>query len=146
MNPEVGSIMSYFYKLFPCKVYTKEVPQNFVVPSLYFPIPQSFDGNDSTSTFLKTYTLPVKLFHKDAQQAYAESERIADTVRWKRGQIPLINSDGSSAGGFVRINRIDVRQTEGAVTLLVNWDSRYHYDRPEHVPLEHFKLNSGVKR
>lgn len=138
--------MGFFYNLFPMMVYTKEVPENFAVPSMYFLTPFSFDGNDTTSTFMKTYSLPVKLFHKDAQQAFAEAERIADTVRRKRMLIPLINPDGSGTGEYIRITRIETRITDGVALITVNWDSRYHYDREEHVPLEHFKLNNGVKR
>ncbi|QNK87749.1 phage portal protein [Sporosarcina sp. resist] len=146
MNPEVGSIMSFFHNLFPVKVYTKEVPENFVVPSFYFPTPFSFDSNDTTSTFMKTYNLPVKLFHKDAQQANSEAERIADTVRRKRMLIPLINPDGSGTGKFIRITRIETRITEGVASIIVNWDSRYHYDREDYVALENFKINNGVKK
>ncbi len=146
MNPEVGSIMAFFYNLFPVKVYTKEVPENFVVPSLYFPTPFSFDGNDTNQTFLKTYSLPVKLFHKDAQQADTEAERIADTVRRKRMLIPLINPDGSATGEYIRITRIETRITDGVASIVVNWDSRYHYDREDNIALENFEFDNGVKK
>lgn len=146
MNPEVGSIMAYFYKLFPVKIYTKEVPEQFEVPSLYVPTPFTFDGNDTNQTFMKTYNLPVKLFHSDPQLAHAEAERIADAVRRKRMLIPLINPDGTSAGQFLRITRIDTRITEGVASIIVLWDSRYHYDREETTPLENIAFENGVKK
>ncbi len=146
MNPEVGAIMNYFYNLFPVKVYTKEVPENFVVPSLYFPTPFTFDGNDTTSTFMKTYNLVVKLFHVDAQQANYEAERIADAVRKKRMIIPLIEQDGTPTGDYLRISRVETRIVDGTAHITVNWDSRYHYEREVSTLLEHFEFNNGVKR
>ena len=137
--------MAFFYNIFPVKVYTKEVPENFVVPSLYFPTPFSFDGNDTNMTFRKTYSLAIKLFHKDAQQAFAEAERIADTVRRKRMLIPLINPDGSPNGQFMRITRIEERITDGVASIGVTWDSRYHYDREDYIPLENIDFEGRLK-
>lgn len=146
MNPEVGSIKGFFYNLFPVTVYTEEVPENFAVPSLYFPTPFAFDGNDTNMTFMKTYSLAVKLFHVDAQQAFAEAERIADAVRRKRMLIPLINADGSPAGQFIQVTRIEERITDGVASIIVTWDSRYHYDREDYIPLENFVFDNGVKK
>ncbi|MGE8207679.1 phage tail terminator family protein [Heyndrickxia sp. NPDC080065] len=146
MNQEVGSIMNFFYNVFPCKIYTKEVPENFAVPSMYFPAPFSFDGNDTTSTFKKTYSLSVKLFHKDSQQADDEAEKIADVVREKRSIIPILNDDGSNIGSYLRLSRIETRIADRGVAIIqVTWDSRYFYEREEYKGLENFKIASGVK-
>lgn len=145
MNPEVGSVMNYFHKIFPVKIYTKEVPENFAVPSMYFPTPFSFDGNDTNQTFMKTYSLSVKLFHKDAQLAFKEAERIADTIRGKRMLVPLINADGSPTGQFIRITKIEERIASGVASIVVVWDSRYHFSREEYKALDHIEFNSEVK-
>lgn len=138
--------MGFFYKVFPVTVYTEEVPQNFAVPSLYFPEPFTFDGNDTNTTFEKTYSLSVKLFHKDSQQAHTEAENIADAVRRKRSVIPLLNLDGSVTGDYIRINRIETRITDGVASIVVNWNSRYHYDREEYKAAEKFEFKYGVKK
>ncbi|WP_035502433.1 DUF6838 family protein [Parageobacillus thermoglucosidasius] len=146
MNPEVASIMSYFYKLFPCKVYTKEVPENFAVPSMYFPEPFSFDSNDTTSTFKKTYNLSVKLFHKDSQKASDEAERIADAIRTKRNLIPLLKPDGAETGDYIRISRIETRIADSGVAIIqLTWDSRYYYEKEQYTPLQDVGVDSGVK-
>ena len=138
--------MAFFYNLFPVKVYTKEVPENFEVPSMYFPEPFSFGGNDTNMTFDKTYSLPVKLFHKDGQQAYAEAESIADTVQKKRSVIPLLNSDGTATGQYIRLGRIETRVTDGVASIVVNWNSKYHYEREDYIPLGNITFDNGVKK
>jgi len=138
--------MSYFYKLFPCKVYTKEVPENFAVPCLYFPEPFSFDSNDTTSTFKKTYNLSVKLFHQDSKQANFEAERIADAVREKRNIIPIVDINGAEIGDYVRIIRIETRIADNGVAIIqLTWDSRYFYEQEQYTPLQDVGVNSGVK-
>ncbi|MBV7321644.1 phage tail terminator family protein [Bacillus halotolerans] len=145
MNQEVGSIMGYLYKLYPVQVYEKEIPQDFVVPSLYIPPASTVDGVDTVSTFQKSYVLNVKLFHKNAQEAHNEAERIADTLRSKRGLIPLIRESGEDTGGVIRLSRIETRISDDYASIVLNWTSRYWYEREQHPSLENFEFTSGVK-
>lgn len=137
--------MGRFYKLFPCKIYTDEVPQNFVVPSMYFPPPFTFDGNDSISTFLKTFTLSVKLFHKDAHAANDEAERIADAVRAKRMLIPIINQNGMPIGEYIRADRIETRIGDGFASIIITWTSRYFYEREVWPSVQNIVSKSNLK-
>jgi hypothetical protein len=138
--------MARFYNLFPVAVYTREVPINFETPSMYFPAPFSFDGNDTTQTFLKTYNLSVKLFHKDSQQANNEAESIADRIRSSRSVIPIVDENGSETGDFIRFNKIETRiGDKGVANIILDWDSRYHYERPPWNAAKYFDFKSGVK-
>lgn len=138
--------MRFFHDLLPVKVYTLSVPQDFKRPSMYFPTPTSFDSSDTVSTFLKTYTLNVNIFHDDSQQAYSAAERIADVVRAKRSVIPLINRDGHPEDGKLRISSIETRVGEmGVATIALQWDSRYNYERDPVPSVEDFQIDSGVK-
>ncbi|MGJ9460117.1 phage portal protein [Oceanobacillus sp. CF4.6] len=146
MNPEVGSVMSYFHKLFPVVVYTKEVPINFERPSLYFPTPFTFDGNDTTNTFVKTYNLTVKLFHQDSQLADSKAELIADAVRSNRSVIPIVDTKGVETGDFIRFGRIETRiGDKGVATIIMEWTSRYYFEEPEWNVAEYIEFQSGVK-
>ena len=104
MNDETGSVMNFFYQVFPVVCYEKEIPDHFQIPSLYFPPPSVFDENDTVSTFKKVFTLNVKLFHHDSQQAHDHAERIADAVREARHIIPLIDRSGKGTGDSLRIS------------------------------------------
>ncbi|MCY9159958.1 phage portal protein [Bacillus atrophaeus] len=145
MNSEVGSIMGYLYKLYPVQVYEKEIPQNFAVPSLYFPPASTVDGPDTVSTFQKVYVLNVKLFHENAQKAHTEAERIADTLRSRRGVIPIIQESGEDTSDFIRLSRIETRVTDDYASIVLNWTGRYWYEREEKPALKNFDFSSGVK-
>lgn len=137
--------MGYFYKIYPCKIYESEVPENFQVPSMYFPPPFSFDGNDTNMTFAKTYNLSIKLFAKDAHTANDAAELIADNIRSKRKVIPLINHDGTFANDYLRIDRIETRISDGFALIIVNWTSRYFYKRETWPSIKDVSFNNKLK-
>lgn len=146
LNDEVGSIMNFFYQMFPVQIYDQEIPTQIKTPSLYFPPPSVSDGNDTVSTYIKTYSLNVKLFHKDSQQAHDEAEKVADAVRERRNMIPLVDTAGSDTGDYLRLNRIETRISDkGVAVLVVQWNSRYWYKRDENPSLQDFDFTSGVK-
>ncbi|WP_046180386.1 phage portal protein [Domibacillus tundrae] len=146
MNPEVLSIRTSFYQLFPVKLYDEEVPEELIVPSMYFPPAFSFDGPGTLSTFEKTYSLSVKLFHKSTLQAHAEAERIADAIRSRRLLVPILSPKGVLTGEYVRLNRIETRQGSNGMALIVlTWDSRYYYEQEEFKPFTRVEVESGVK-
>lgn len=146
MNPEVGSIMGFFYKLFPVKIYELEVPENFEIPAMYFPPPQTFDGNDTNQTYLKTYNLSVKLFHHDSKQAHSKAEFIADAINSNRNVIPLLNEEGAKTGDYMRISRVETRVADsGVATINLTWDSRYYYEKEKAKSLGFVDFKSGVK-
>lgn len=95
---------------------------------------------------MKTYSLNVKLFHKDSQQAHDEAEKIAEAVRERRSTIPLVDTEGTETGESLRINRIESRISDkGVAVLVVQWNSRYWYKRDEKPSLQDFDFTSGVK-
>lgn len=85
---------------------------------------------------MKTFNLTVKLFHKDGHQAVSAAERIADAVSSARSIIPLIDPNGVETGEYLRISKVEVRDSDDFATIIVNWDSRYYYDREAWPALE----------
>ena len=138
--------MRCFHDLFPVKIYTEEVPKDFVVPSLYFPVPTSFDDNDTNMTFAKAYSLSVKLFHQNSVVANIKADFIADDIRSRKNVIPVLDADGEPTGDFVRLSRIETRiGDKGVATIVLTWESRYHYKREEWPTLQNIEFNSEVK-
>lgn len=146
LHPEVAAIVSFLHARFPSKLYTHELDQNFVTPSMYIPSAISFSGVDTVSTYQKTYTLNLKLFHKDQQLAVQSAESLHDEAQRARMQLPMVDQYGAATNNYVRISRIDVRPGDGATAVMVfAWTSRYYYDRPEFIPLESVTMKGGLK-
>lgn len=138
--------MAYLYKLFPVQVYDLKLPEDFKVPSMYFPVPTSFSSNDTNQTYLKSYTLNIKVFHHDTKQAYYKAEELADAITSNREAIPMVEVGGAVTGDYVRFNRVETRDGDNGVAMLIlNWDSRYYYHRDEVPAIEYVDITSGVK-
>ncbi|MFB4260511.1 phage portal protein [Shouchella clausii] len=146
LHPEVAAIVSFLHARFPSKLYTRELDQNFVTPSLYIPPAISFSGVDTVSTYQKTYTLNLKLFHDNQQLAVQTAESLHDALQGARMQLPMVDQYGVATNNYVRISRIDVRPGDGATAVMVfAWTSRYYYDRPEYIPLQSVTMKGGLK-
>lgn len=145
MNLDVGSIMKQFYELFPCKIYQDELPESFMVPSMYFPPASSFDESVSNNAFAEVQTLSVKLFHVNKHEAVGAAERIVRAIRSKRGLIPVFNADGTPANDFVRITRSEVRAGDGFVSIILNWTNRYFFEREAAVPVQSITNKPRIK-
>ncbi|MGQ9007018.1 phage tail terminator family protein [Bacillus stercoris] len=146
MNSETGSIMAFLYSQWSVPVYERELPDHFQVPSLYVPSPSVFEETDTVSTFKKTYSLNVKLFHLDSVQALDEADRLADAIREARNMVPLLSESGEKTGDMVRISRIETRVGDrGEAVMVIRWSSRYYYHKTEQPVLQDIDMNSGVK-
>jgi hypothetical protein len=153
VDQEIGSIIGFCYKQLPIQMYTDRLPQNFTYPCFYFPPPITVDGPDTVSTYLKNYTLPIKLFWgdmksraMDSRRALTEADRIADIIREGRFLIPLLNQDGTVDQGFIRIKRCQTRPLDDGVALLtLNWNSRYLFHKDTYEKMRHFYLDQYVK-
>ncbi|MEW4969954.1 DUF6838 family protein [Bacillus stercoris] len=146
MNSETGSIMAFLYSQWSVPIYERELPDHFQVPSLYVPSPSVFEETDTVSTFKKTYSLNVKLFHHDSVQALDEADRLADAIREARNMVPLLSESGEKTGDMVRVTRIETRVGDrGEAVMVIRWSSRYYYHKTEQPVLKDIDMNSGVK-
>ncbi|MEC1547392.1 DUF6838 family protein [Bacillus rugosus] len=146
MNSETGSIMAFLYSQWSVPIYERELPDHFQVPSLYVSSPTVFEETDTVSTFKKTYSLNVKLFHHDSVQALDEADRLADAIREARNMVPLLSESGEKTGDMVRITRIETRVGDrGEAVMVIRWSSRYYYHKTEQPVLQDIDMNSGVK-
>lgn len=127
--------MAYLYSIYPCEIYTDDLPQGFNIPSIYLPPLNHFDSSDSTTTYLTSYSLFGKVFAETTREACDIADQIATSLKNARNLIPLVNSDGSPANGYIRIKRVEVRQGDVGVSLLnLSWDSRYKYLKEQTYP------------
>lgn len=133
---EVGSIMSHFYEKFICEVYTERMPQDFVLPAMYFPPPITFSESFTSHSYQQDYSLTIKLFHENEQGAFAEAEKIAESIRKARNVIPIRDEQNVPTGRFILCSEINVRMIDsgsvimGVAQITVGWKSRHVYDFP----------------
>ncbi len=148
IQDEIGSIMRFCYNKNPVKIYSERIPQDMILPNMYFPSPIILSSADTVSTYRNTYQLFVKVFAAKTQQAHQAAHNIAEELRRIRGIIPLIKLDGELTGEYMQINlNIQTKPLdEGVVQLTLKWDSRYLFIREEYPMMEELFIESFLKK
>ena len=147
IQDEIGSIARFCYDKNPVKIYYDQIPQNMVVPCMYFPEPVVLSSSDTLYAYLNVYQLFIKIFTEKTQTSHRIAHSIAEAIRKARGVIPIINPDGALSGEFMQIN-LDIQTKpldEGVAQLSLKWKSRYWYDREQHPYMGTLKLSVGIK-
>lgn len=110
-------------------VYYNEMPESFQTPSLYFPVPEVMTRGDTMNSYALVYSWYVKVFDKRSNTAYNKAFNVLNAIKRKRNLIPLINPDGTLAGGGIRVKdpRLSKLDT-GVVQIQIDWDSIRSFD------------------
>lgn len=128
LNPEIGSIIKCFNDVNKVKVYIDTVPQDFIIPSMYFPKPLTDGDIDSFSSYTNDYQMFVKIFETDSIKSYETAESIMEHIKKARYIIPIYNADGTKSNNFLRIDKLISREIESGVRQIeVRWRSRRRF-------------------
>lgn len=131
IEQEMASIIKYVAeKAGGPSPYYWNVPQNFTIPAVHFPVPEISSGGETFSTYYLDYVWYIKFFHRTEQGAYAMGQTVLNSIRAARNLIPLIEERGNAIPGeWVRIGDPSLKGVDsGAAQLTINWRSRRPYD------------------
>lgn len=131
IDQEMASIIKYVAeKAGGPSPYYWNVPQNFSIPAVHFPVPEISSGGETFSTYYLDYVWYIKFFHRTEQGAYSMGQTVLTSIRAARNLIPLIEEQGNAISGeWVRVDDPSLRVVDdGAAQLTINWRSRRPYD------------------
>jgi len=110
--------------------YYWEVPEGFIVPAIYFPVPEIDSSGYTLYAYALTYTMFVKAFHSDVRGAHELAQCVLNAVKERRGVIPLIDKNGAYTGERVRLHDPTSKTIEGStgtVQIMLSWESSRAY-------------------
>jgi len=126
--------------------YYWNIPQDFVVPAVFFPQPEIRSSGDTFSTYALEFSWFVKFFAKDTGAAHSLGFASLTALNRARGNISLIGEDGNPTGRTFRIDDPSLRIVDdGAVQLTLMWDSRRPYHQEEYEQMAEFQAEIFVK-
>ncbi|MCD8364685.1 MAG: hypothetical protein LUC83_02500 [Clostridiales bacterium] len=118
MLNSTGNPQPYYYK----------IPEDFMVPSAYFPPPEIVSGPDTFNTYKFDYVWYIKLFASSDNGAYDLGWEAVTAIRKARNLIPIIDENGEETGEYVRLKDPKMLLLDdGACQLTVEWTSRRPY-------------------
>lgn len=128
--------------------YYHEVPEGFLIPSVYFPPPEITSSGDTFRTYALRYTWFIKFFHLDAVRAYGLAFSVLDAIRAERNLVQLIDTKGKDTGRGFRIEDPTLKPIDGspaAAQLTVSWNSPRPYNDPEVPKMVTYELDIHTK-
>lgn len=112
--------------------YYWNVPQDFAVPAVYFPVPEITSGGDTLNSYNLNYTWFIKFFHKDTQSAHELATAALTALQSRRNLIPLINETRELTDRGFRTKDPELKEIDGgAVQLTLSWNSPRPYHKEQ---------------
>jgi len=126
--------------------YYDELPEGFVVPSVYFPQPEIDSSGDTLNAYAFNYAWFIKFFALDKPSVYALALLVLASIKRERNRIPLIDEDGNKTGRTFRVDDPSIRaiaESPAAYQLSLSWTSRRPFAdvASQDYEVEGFELN-----
>ncbi len=122
--------------------YYKQVPEDFVVPSVYFPQPVFTMRGETFATYALEYEWHIKFFASEDDEAQANAATALNAICAERLLVPLINEEGGYIGRGVRLKDPELSKADdNAYQLKLRWASRRPYNAMPYQKMMSYNLS-----
>ena len=124
--------------------YYYSIPEEFKVPSIYFPQPNITTLGDTLFTYALEFSWYVTIFDVDTQSAQVRASASLNALQYNKCVIPLIDENGALVGRGFRIKDPSMRNIDDSVArLILKWDSPrpYHDTKRQGTPVDRININ-----
>ncbi|MCX4377589.1 MAG: hypothetical protein OSJ61_15635 [Lachnospiraceae bacterium] len=84
-------------------LYEDNVPEKFVVPSLYFPAAEIFSAGSALNSYQTKYAVYAKVFAYTKREAGELAEKIVKGIIQRNCRFPVYNKDGTNSGTVIKL-------------------------------------------
>ncbi len=100
------------------KVYFDEVPEDYAVPSLYFPVPQTSSRKVSLSTYMTEITVNCRFMDVTDWRANDRATTVRDCLLLDDCVIPIVSAEGEVAEKGLHTDQPEVRRIDEGIVQL----------------------------
>lgn len=124
--------LSHFFKPIIKIQYFGELPSGIATPSAYFPAPELQGNEHSLNSYENSFSLYIKIFHKDSMKSYTIASEIVKKVQHSQKKIPLYDKEGKITDKNFLVKSITAKNIDVGVTqLTITWNTHASYIRAE---------------
>jgi len=147
LEQELASIMKFILDATDSPApYYHTIPENFLVPSVYFPTPEITSDGETFLTYRLDYVWYISFFHSTTQDAYSMALKALTAIKESRNLIPLISDTGATTGKWLRIRDPELKKVaDGAYRLVIEFASRRPYRKQSAEYAQSFTVNQSIK-
>lgn len=85
-------------------LYEDNVPENFMVPSLYFPAPSVFPSASTLGSYQSCYSIYANVFAATKREAEKLAEKIVQGIMLKKCLLPVFEENGTDSGKVIKLD------------------------------------------
>ncbi len=141
MEQEIASIIAFvLHSAESITPYYWNVPEDFVLPAMFFPVPEIATGGDTFRTYLSEYSWYISVFAATTEKAHAIGLKVLTRIKRARNYVPLIDAGGNQTGKKLRLEDPLLQNVNPHVAqITLKWTSRRSYadDEPAKVNITH---------
>lgn len=149
MDQYVGSAIRYItdHAIKDTAVYLGDVPEDFRVPSVYFPVPRTpMRKSLLGGVYTRTIHFECQFFGADTWAANAAAELVRDALRKDRCIIPCYEQDGSESGYGIHTTAPELDALDkGIVQMLFDIDHVIEEPREKGDPITQVNTTTASK-
>ena len=112
---EVAAIYYACHDIIGIKEYFDEIPQDFIVPCIYFPPPEVVGGAYSSSAYKSTFTMFAKVFSKTSLEASKYVSEILQSISKLKNKVALVDESGNKTGVYLRLENLKSNKVDDGV-------------------------------
>lgn len=120
------------------QLYFDEIPEQFAVPSVYFPVPATAGRKVTLSSYRNTITLNCWFMEGKDWDAQWKAAKMRDLIMMENCSIPIINEDGTESKRTMRIGEPETRRIDEGIVQLAFPINIYFRPEGEHVKMQKF--------
>jgi hypothetical protein len=98
--------------------YFDEIPEEYVIPSLYFPIPRAVSRKVTLQTYLTTIYMEVHFMAATDWMAYSYAGNVRDSILLDDEAMDIMKKDGTLSGKKIRVENVAVYPLETRIAKL----------------------------
>lgn len=98
--------------------YFDEIPENFIVPSIYFPVPRTETRKATLSSWKTDIQMECWFAAATGWQAFGYAETVRDCILRDNCAMDIINADGTANGQRVRVSEPSIRKQEDRIVCM----------------------------
>ena len=99
LEQEIASVIRFILDSLPgITPYYWDIPEGFVVPSVFFPQPELTPLGDTFASYAVEYDWYIKFFASTDEDAYASAAAALNAICAARLLVPLIDEAGAAVG------------------------------------------------
>lgn len=98
--------------------YEENLPEDFAVPSLYFPAAEDMPARSALGSYKSEYSIYAKLFATSDREAVELAEKIAQGIMSLDCRLPVYESNGKDTGMIVKLEPPAIRLSDTHVAQI----------------------------